>query len=233
LNIAGGFPYLASITFGDPGQPSRTNAFTNLRNFTVPNVSNPNLLTRTVVAGDFRSPATDQFSFEAQRELTNDLVMKVGYIHTRGTGLFQTIDANPRTACAGGTSASPCPRVDPTRGVIRLRGNEASSTYHALQTSLEKRLSRNFSAGVNYTFSSFIDTASETFNPSNAEVAVAQDSFNIEADRARSLFMNCRFSKLSKVLLVEFSADFKSIRFSLSKAERRLRFLTAPTRLAL
>ncbi len=182
LNIAGGFPYLASITF------PAANAFATLTTTTVPNVSNPNSLTRTVVAGDFRSPATDQYSFEVQRELASDLVMKVGYIRTRGTGLFQTIDENPRTACAGGTSANLCPRVDPTLGVIRLRGNRANSIYNALQTSLEKRLSRNFSAGVNYTYSSFIDTASETFNPSNAEVAIAQDSFNLEGDRARSSF---------------------------------------------
>ncbi|MDQ3043332.1 MAG: hypothetical protein M3R11_13290, partial [Acidobacteriota bacterium] len=171
LNVAGGFPYFATLT-----------------TTTVPNVSNPNVLTRTVVAGDFRSPATDQYSFEFQRELTGDTVMKVGYIRTRGTGLFQTVDGNPRTACLGGTSANPCPRVDPTRGVIRLRANQANSIYNALQVSLEKRLSRSFSAGVNYTYSSFIDTASETFNPSNAEVAVAQNSFNLEADRARSSF---------------------------------------------
>ena len=114
--------------------------------------------------------------------------MKIGYIRTRGTGLFQTVDENPRTACAGGSTTNLCPRVDPTRGVIRLRGNRANSIYNALQTSLEKRLSRNFSAGINYTYSSFIDTASETFNPSNAEVAVAQDSFNLEGDRARSSF---------------------------------------------
>lgn len=182
LNVAGGFPFLASVTF------PAANAYVNVSTATVPNVTNPNSLTRTVVAEDFRAPATDQFSFEVQRELTADLVMKVGYIRTRGTGLFQTIDGNPRTACAGGTSTNLCPRVDPTRGVIRLRGNEANSIYDALQTSLEKRLSRNFSAGVNYTFSTFIDTASETFNPSNAEVAVAQDSFDLEADRARSSF---------------------------------------------
>ena len=188
LNVAGGFPYLASINFGDVGQPSRTGAFVNIRNFTTPNVANPNILTRTVVAEDFRAPSTDQFSFEVQRSLTSDLVMKVGYIRNRGTGLFQTVDGNPRTVCPGGTSANPCPRVDPTRGVIRLRGNRANSIYNAMQASLEKRLSRNFSAGINYTFSSFIDTASETFNPSNAEVAVAQDSFNLEADRSRSSF---------------------------------------------
>lgn len=203
LNIFGGFPYLASITF------PAANAFVNVTTTTVPNVSNPNLLSRTVVDENFRSPSTDQLSFEFQRELSSDLVMSVGYIHTRGRGLFQTIDGNPRTPCTFGTGAGLCnttgfntntnqpipnfvpilaPRVDPSRGVIRLRGNYAESEYNALQVSLTKRLSRNFSAGVNYTFSSFIDTASETFNPSNAEVAVAQDSFDLQGDRGRSSF---------------------------------------------
>jgi hypothetical protein len=190
LNLAGGFPFLASITFPTVNFPAPINqalvpnAFAQIRNFSTPNISNPNQLTRTVVAGDFRSPSTDQFSFEAQRELASDLVFKIGYIHTRGRGLFQTLDGNPRTICAG----IACPREDPTRGVIRLRANAASSDYNALQTSLEKRLSRGFSAGINYTYSSFIDTASETFNPSNAEVAISQNPFDLEADRARSSF---------------------------------------------
>lgn len=200
LNIFGGFPYLASITF-----PS-ANAYVNVTTTTAPNIANPNILTRTVVDENFRSPSTDQLSFEFQRELSSDLVMTAGYIHTRGRGLFQTIDANPRTPCPFGTGAGFCnatgfipftttttpvvlaPRVDPSRGIIRLRGNFAESDYNALQLSLTKRLSRNFSANVNYTFSSFLDTASETFNPSNAEVAVAQDSFNLDSDRARSSF---------------------------------------------
>jgi hypothetical protein len=160
-------------------------------------VTNPNQLTRTVVAEDFRAPATDQYSFEIQRELTSDMVWKIGYIGTRGSGLFQTVDGNPRTVCPGANNVTTnpqtvplllCPRVDPTRGVIRLRGNFAESEYDALQTSLEKRLSRGFSFGLHYTYSAFIDTASETFNPSNAEVAVAQDSFSLENDRARSSF---------------------------------------------
>jgi hypothetical protein len=53
---------------------------------------------------------------------------------------------------------------------------------------MDKRLSKNFSAGIHYTWSAFIDTASEIFNPSSGEVAVAQDSFNIRADRGRSAY---------------------------------------------
>jgi len=191
LNVASSFPFVVSNNFGESGQPPLTNAFVTLQAAVAnpnPVVANPLLQTRTIVGADFRAPSTDQFSFEVQRELTADTVFKAGYIHTRGRGLFQTIDGNPRTACPTGSPTTPCARVDPTRGVIRLRANEAESDYNALQLSLNKRLSRNFSANLNYTFSRFIDSASETFNPSNAEVAVAQDSFNIDADRARSSF---------------------------------------------
>lgn len=57
-----------------------------------------------------------------------------------------------------------------------------------MQVSFDKRLSQGFSAGLYYTWSSFIDDASEIFNPSSGEVAVAQDSFNRHADRARSTY---------------------------------------------
>ncbi len=188
LNVASSFPFVAAINFGDPGQPSRTGAFTSMQNFGSPNVANPNFIVRTIVADDFRAPASDQFSLEVQRELNRDTVLKIGYVGTKGTGLFQTIDGNPTSICPTGTSTNPCPRVDPTRGTIRLRANAGSSIYHSMQVSLDKRLSNNFSAGFHYTWSSFIDTASEIFNPSTGEVAVAQDSFNRAADRARSSY---------------------------------------------
>jgi hypothetical protein len=100
--------------------------------------------------------------------------------------LFQTIDGNPRTICS---TPPNCPRVDTTRGVIRLRANAASSIYHSLQISTERRFADGFSGGFHYTWSAFIDDASDTFNPSaRGEVAVSQDSFNRRADRGRSTF---------------------------------------------
>lgn len=186
LNIASAFPFVASINVPSQG------AFSAIRTAQVAGL-NPNTLARTIVAQDFRAPEYDQFSLEIQRELTNDVVLRVGYVGTKGSHLFQTLDGNPFLAgpTANPTctvSASTTCRVDATRGVIRLRSNAASSVYHSMQVSLDKRLSRNFSAGVHYTWSSFIDTASEIFNPSTGEVAVAQDPFNLRADRARSTY---------------------------------------------
>ncbi|HEV2834751.1 MAG TPA: TonB-dependent receptor [Pyrinomonadaceae bacterium] len=198
LNVASSFPFVAAVslpantTFA--GSASVPNAFTRL-----PNVSNagvnPNEFTRTIVGNDFRSPYYQSFSFEAQRELGTNIVFRLGYVGSKGTALFQTLDGNPRrldlpTNCNPtftGANPDSC-RVNRTQAVIRLRANAASSIYHSLQSSIEKRLSEGFSAGVHYTWSSFIDTASEIFNPSSGEVAVSQDSYNRDADRARSTY---------------------------------------------
>jgi len=186
LNIASAFPFIASLALPTTPQPASTgggfganNAYTSLA--TVQPSGDPLMITRTVVGGDFRSPSADQYSLEVQREVTDNLVLRVAYVGTKGTSLFQTLDGNPRLPLS-------TQRLDPTRGILRLRANAASSIYHSLQVSGDKRLSNAFSAGIHYTWSAFIDTASEIFNPSSGEVAVSQDSFNRNADRARSSY---------------------------------------------
>jgi hypothetical protein len=181
LNIVSSFPYVAAIN-----RSNLSNAFTLLQSTPpgVPAGQDPNTLTRTVVADDFRAPLADQFSLEVQRQLSQNLVLRVGYVGTFGKDLFQTLDGNPRQQLVGPNG----PRVDPTRGVIRLRANEAESWYHSLQTGLEKRFSGGISAGLHYTWSKYLDTASDLFNPSGGEVAVAQDSFDLENDKGRSSY---------------------------------------------
>jgi len=209
LNVFNSFPFVITQTV-----PASQPSFVTIQSLrgsspTIPNVAAALMQPRTVVSGDFRAPATDQFSLEFQREMAKDMVVRIGYIRTRGTGLLQTVDGNPRLPCVFGsglagtntcnnTGINPftgtavpvvlAPRVDPTRGTIQVRTNSASSTYDALQASFEKRLSRGFSGGLHYTWSTFIDTASEIFNPSGGEVALSMDSFDRNADRGRSSY---------------------------------------------
>jgi hypothetical protein len=196
------FPFVASQNVS-PTQPS----FATIQSLrggspTIPSDAAAMLLTRTAVAPDFRLPYTDQFSLDYQRELTSNAVMRIGYIRTQGNDLIQTVDGNPRLPCPFGSglpgtitcnstgidpltgTAVPivlAPRVDPARGTIQLRANSGSSTYDALQVSFEKRPSRGFSGGLHYTWSRFIDTASDIFNP-------LMDPFNLSADRGRSSY---------------------------------------------
>lgn len=150
----------------------------------VPPPPDPLQVPRTLVAGDFRAPLAEQFSFQVQREVARDWIATVGYIATKGTALFQTLDGNPTVPGSQGKR-----RLFADQGVRRLRANAANSIYHSMQASLEKRLSNNFTMGAHYTWSSFIDLASEIFNPSvSGEVAVPQDSYNWRADRGRSTY---------------------------------------------
>ena len=48
------------------------------------------------MAEDFRAPLADQFSLEVQRQLGQNLALRVGYVGTFGKDLFQTLDGNPR-----------------------------------------------------------------------------------------------------------------------------------------
>src|SRR4029434_6709993 len=178
LNIVSSFPYVAAIN-----RSNLANAFTLLQSTPggVPPGTDPHQLTRTVVAEDFRSPYYDQFSLGAERQLGENLAVRVGYVGTFGDDLFETFDGKPRVPFS-------TQRQDATRGVIRLRANTAESWYHSIQTQLDKRFSRGLSAGVHYTWSRFEDTASEIFNPSAGEVAVAQDSFNLEGEKGRSTY---------------------------------------------
>jgi hypothetical protein len=202
LNIWSSFPFVAAIsslpTVSVPdinsinpatGQPSLVsripNAFAALSNPPF----DPNTVNRTIVDENFHTPYYDSFSLEVQRELTRDLVLRVGYVGTKGNGLFESVDANPTlVGCVTATAANNFCRSIPNQGPTRLRTNSGNSIYHSMQTSLEKRLSRGFSAGLHYTWSAFIDTQSEIFNVSSAEVAVAQNSYDRRADRGRSSF---------------------------------------------
>ena len=183
LNIFSSFPFVIANSI-----PSGTvEGFATLERLkSQPVITNPEQLTRTTVTEDFRSPLAEQFSLGLQRSINRSWVASAGYVGTKGTALFQTIDGNPRVPVPGAQAST---RVDPDRGVIRLRANAASSTYHSLQVSLEKRYSAGLVMGAHYTWSSFIDNASEVFNAaSSGDVALSQDSFNRRNERGRSSY---------------------------------------------
>jgi hypothetical protein len=81
-----------------------------------------------------------------------------------------------------------------------------------LQASLEKRLSSNFSAGAHYTWSSFLDDASELFNPNAlSDVAVAQNSYDRRAERGRSSFDRPHRFTMNAVYEVPFMREQQGV----------------------
>lgn len=59
------------------------------------NTFDPRLLVRTIPDTGFKAPYSQQWSLGIQREMFRDNVFEVRYVATKGTGLFQTINANP------------------------------------------------------------------------------------------------------------------------------------------
>jgi hypothetical protein len=179
LNVTSAFPFQAAFAI-----PATPNTFASLAGLTLTPTAAP-LLNQTLVASDFRAPYSDQFSLEIQREVSTNSVFRIGYVGTKGTALFQSQEGNPVTRCG----RSDCPRLDPTRGVMRVRSNTGSSIYHSMQVSFDRRFASGLSGSTHYTWSSFIDNGSEVFNPSTGEVATPQDPFNRNAgERARSTY---------------------------------------------
>src|SRR5262249_15446859 len=139
LNIASAFPFVFALN------PSTTNAFVNQRSVSAPPAGDLRYITQTTVGEDFRSPSAAQFSLEISRELSKDVVLRVGYVGTKGNALFQSVEGNPvvpeRTDRTDPNFLfSPTPtlrnlprRVDNSRGLERLRCNCAQSIYHSMQ----------------------------------------------------------------------------------------------------
>ena len=86
-------------------------------------------------------------------------------------------------------AARPCvtQRPNPNLGAYQLYSNSASSNYHALQLEARKRYGHNYQFTAAYTWSHAIDDVSDVFAIGGASL-VAQDSFNLRAERADANF---------------------------------------------
>jgi hypothetical protein len=69
-----------------------------------------------------------------------------------------------------------------------LYTNQASSTYHALQASVTKRLSKGIAIQVAYAWSHAIDNASDPLVPSVGNQEFPRNSFDLRAERGNSDF---------------------------------------------
>ncbi len=107
LNVSNAAPVAAALSFGTAqvpttlavpgtltGETVRQNAAT--ANILPVGKLNPRLLTQVPVAPNFHSPYSMQFSFGMQRQVNRSNVFEARWVRTRGIGLFQSVNRNPR-----------------------------------------------------------------------------------------------------------------------------------------
>ncbi len=110
------------------------------------------------------TPYNMQSFFELERAIARDWTLTLGYHGARGVHLPFNYNINQvplDTLTAAQISIGNPPRPYPAFNSISLFANDATSTYHSLQTRLERRFRAGFNLLAAYTWSKSIDTASD------------------------------------------------------------------------
>jgi len=164
------------------------------------------------------TPYAQQWHLTFERELPGDFSLSAAYVGTKGTKLTRLTTPNlgPNVTSHDQVNRVFAPQVVPVvrqhaigaficppegapcgnsffnrpnraLGPYQIFENSASSNYHGLQIEARNRYTRGYQFTVAYTWSHAIDDVSELFPISGAPV-LAQDSFNIRAERADANF---------------------------------------------
>jgi hypothetical protein len=164
-------------------------------------------LTNLTLDAKLPLPYAQDWDLNVQRSFGSNLLLEVGYVGTKGTKLPRFIEGNPAIYIPGVSTPnnadqrrlySGCTLADPpssckfsSTGFI---AGIATSSYNALEASLKKRLSHGLAFFASYTYSKAIDDSS-SFNltgsaskPLAGENDLAQNPFNLAAERGASLF---------------------------------------------
>ncbi|HEV3469462.1 MAG TPA: TonB-dependent receptor [Pyrinomonadaceae bacterium] len=139
------------------------------------------------VERDLRTPYTQHWNLNVQREVTSRGVLEVAYVGAKGAKLLAARDLNQPQPSVLPPGLPFVPRPVPQFDEINTIESRAASSYHALQARFQQRLARGLAALASYTWSKSIDDASNFF-PSAGDPNYPQNSYDLRAERARSNF---------------------------------------------
>lgn len=132
-----------------------------------------------------KSPQISEWNLTLGWQFAQQWLFDIGYVGNRAHHLLQTRELGNNQ---NGLGLARTPTGQPI-GSVQAFENRASSQYDGLQTRVEKRFSRGFLLGANYTWSHAIDDSTGVFQ-SAGEVRGAAggpaNPFNLRLDRATS-----------------------------------------------
>jgi hypothetical protein len=160
---------------------------------------------------NLKNAQVQQWSLGIERELAGGLVVKAGYVATKGTDLSRTRPINliaappaPATSFAdeqarlsqfttavAGLSGGPTlfsNRYDPRYNAVNYVEPSANSSYNSLQLEAQKRLGRNYWVRVSYTWAHSIDDISDVLGVLQNDSASQQNPNDNRNNRGPSEF---------------------------------------------
>jgi hypothetical protein len=151
-----------------------------------------------------RAPYVRDWNFGIQRSLFGQYLIEVRYVGTKGTHLPRNIEANPAVYGTGATAQNAdrrrvyagCPATGGpcTFSTIAELADITNSSYEAGQLSLSRRYAAGLAFNVSYWYSKSIDDTSSmnlagaSSQPLSGANDLAQNPFDLAAERGRSLF---------------------------------------------
>jgi hypothetical protein len=129
------------------------------------NVPFPTPLFTMVLDKKFITPYTQNWSLTVERELISSLVLRLGYVGTKGTHLTSNYDQNAPIYDTGLTLTQNRAIINERRPIQDFQTiyrwmHGLNSTYNALQVTVDKRYSKGFTLSAAYTWSKNLDYVS-------------------------------------------------------------------------
>jgi hypothetical protein len=185
FQFTGSFPSGSCNAFNCP-----TNGFTIANGFTSiiasGFASNTQYLTMRGSDPEPKTPYTQSYNLAVERGITNDIVATVSYVGNTARHLQVNVDANAPMALATPGVTSQNLRPFPHSGGAAYVAYAGSSSYNALQTKLEKRMSRGYNLLATYTWSHSIDDVNTPLGSSNDADQRAYNIIPMRADWSQS-----------------------------------------------
>jgi Carboxypeptidase regulatory-like domain len=146
------------------------------------NLNNPmNVAISIATLPSNKTPNVQEWNFQYERQFTNNIVMSLAYVGTKGTHLTTYYNYNRQYY------NSPPNTVNFTQlGTINTQATVGNSTYNALQAQLNRRFSNGLQFGASYTWSHAIDDSPGAFDNYSANGGTPVDYRNLAAERANS-----------------------------------------------
>jgi hypothetical protein len=130
---------------------------------------------------NFRRPYAQTWNFSVEDELFRNVILSVGYVGTKGTKLDLLLAPNSLNPSASGSQQTSIPNVQQ----FLYETSGAASIYNGLQVTLRRQFHSGFSISGNFTWGKSIDDAASVGGSGRN---VPQNSFDLQAERARSNF---------------------------------------------
>ena len=133
---------------------------------------------------DFTTPTISQWNLSLQRQLGPSWVVTTAYVGSSSRHLQRLYNMN--AAGPGDSRTERERRMIPSLGAITMTDSSGSASYHGLQATMDKRLSRGWQGSLWYTWSHSIDDVLELAGGEGN--VVIQDWRNPRGDRGNSGF---------------------------------------------